>query len=158
MGKENLGERVHYVPLIAAQEISATTYTGGINMGLFNHVDFIIQLGAGTTANFTLTVEECTATGGTSNDAVAAQYRKGAAAGTDTMGAVTALSTSGITITASTDDNKIIIVSVDSDDLTDTHNYARLAFTDPGTADLYVAVSAACYPRYQTATPASALT
>ena len=85
MGKRSLGERIHIVPLLEAQQISATTSTTGINMGLFNKVDFIIQLGALATANFALTMEECTAAAGTSNDAIAFEYRVSAAAGTDTL-------------------------------------------------------------------------
>lgn len=159
MGKKNLGERIHYVPLIAAaQKTGATFSTGGINMGLFNQVEFICQLGAAATADFTVTAEECTATGGTSNDAVAAEYRVGAAAGTDTMGAVTVLATTGLAIANATYDNKLLVVTVDSDSLTDTHKYVRLTFTDPGTADLFIAVVAACHPRYQQATPTLALT
>ena len=158
MGKKNLGERIHFVPLIAAQQIAATTSTGGINMGLFNQVDFIIQLGDLATADFTVTVEECTATGGTSNDAVAAEYRMSAAAATDTMGAVTALTTSGLALANATYDNMCMIITVDSDSLTDTHKYVRLTFTRGGSATAYMSVVAACYPRYQTATPSAALT
>jgi len=158
MAKRSLGERIHIVPLVSAQQISATTSTTGINMGLFNKVDFIIQLGALATANYTLTMEECTAAAGTSNDAIAFEYRVSAAAGTDTMGAVTAVSSSGLELADGTYDTMTIIVSIDSDQLTDTHNYCRAVLTDPGTATAFVSIVALCYPRYATATPSLALT
>ena len=159
MGKKNLGEKIHYVPLVASIQKSADFYTAGINMGLFNQVDFICQLGAlGGAADFTVKVEECTASAGTSNDALAAEYRLSAAAGTDTMGAVTALETSGLALANASDGGKCLIVTVDSDSLTDTHKYARLYFTRGGAATAYIGVMAACYPRYEQKTPSLALT
>lgn len=156
MGKKNLGEQVHYVPLLASVALSASSDTYGINMGLFNHVDFIINLGLLATANFTLTAEECTAADGTGATAVAAQYRVSDAVNTDGMGAVTALTTSGLTVTDGTYDGETIIVTVDSEDLSAGYPYARVTMTDPGTADALISITAACYPRYPTATPSGA--
>jgi len=127
-------------------------------MGLFNQVDFILQLGALSTANFTLYAQECTAADGTGATAVAAEYRLSAAAGTDTMGDVTALTTSGLEVADGTYDGLTIIVTVDSDALSDGYKYARIFLDDPGTADAYCSIVAACYPRYPQATPSLALT
>ena len=158
MGKRNLGERIHIVPLLAPAQISATTTIAGINMGLFNQVDFIIALGDLAVADFTLTMAEDTASTATSADAIAFEYRVSAAAGTDTMGAVTAVASTGLALANATYDNMTVIVSVDSDALTDTHKYIRPVLTRGGSATAYVSVTALCYPRYPQATPSLALT
>ena len=156
MGKKNLGERVHYVPLLASVALSASSDTDAINMGLFNQVEFIMNLGLLATADFTLTAEECTASDGTGAQAVAAEYRVSDTVGTDAMGAVTALSASGLTVTDGTYDGFTIIVTVDSDALTDGYEYCRITMTDPGSSDALISIVAACHPRYQTATPSGA--
>lgn len=158
MGKRSLGERIHIVPLVAPQQLSASTGTTGINMGLFTKVDFVIALGALDTADFTLTIEECTAAAGTSNDAIAFEYRVSAAAGTDTMGDVTAVASTGLALTNTTYDNKVVIVSIDGDTLTDGHKYCRAYLTRSGSATAYCSITALCYPRYEQATPSAALT
>ena len=158
MGKRNLGEQIHVVPLLAPVLLSASSDITGINMGLFNKVDFIMCLGELVTANFALTVVADTAAANTSATAIAFEYRVSAAAGTDTMGAVTASESTGLTLTDGTYDNCTIIVSVDSDSLTAGKPYCRLVLTDPGTADALISVVAACYPRYPQPTPSLALT
>jgi len=129
-----------------------------VNMGLFNQVDFIIALGDLATADFTLTIAEDTAVTITSADAIAFEYRLSAAAGTDTMGAVTAIASTGLALANASYDNMTVVVSVDSDALTDGHKYCRPVLTRGGSATAYVSVTALCYPRYQQATPSLALT
>ena len=158
MAKRNLGQEVHYVPLLASVALSATSTMDAVNMGLFNKVDFIICLGELATANFALTVVADTAVTVTSATAIAFNYRVSAAAGTDTMGDVTACASTGLTLTDGTYDNKTLIISVDSDSLTAGKKYCRPLLTDPGTADAVISVVAACYPRYPQETPSLALT
>lgn len=156
MGKRNLGERIHVVPLVAPQQLSATTSTTGINMGLFNQVDFILALGDLATADFTLTVWNSTTT--SAGTAIAFEYRVSAAAGTDTMGAVTASESTGLALTNTSYDNMTIVISVDSDALTDTYHHVGLTLTRAGSATAYASITALCYPRYPQATPSAALT
>ena len=158
MGKRNLGEQIHVVPLLAPVLLSASSDITGINMGLFNKVDFIIALGDLSTANFTLTMVADTAAANTSATALAFEYRVSAAAGTDTMGDVTAVASTGLELANATYDNMTILVSMDSDALTAGKPYCRPVLTDAGTADAYVSITALCYPRYPQATPSLALT
>uniref|UniRef100_A0A6M3KY80 Uncharacterized protein n=1 Tax=viral metagenome TaxID=1070528 RepID=A0A6M3KY80_9ZZZZ len=156
MGKRNLGEKIHVVPLVAAANLSSTTSTTGINMGLFNQVEFIIALGDLATADFTLTVWNSTTTA--AGTAIAFEYRVSAAAGTDTMGDVTASESTGLALTNTTYDNKVVIVSVDSDALTDTYKYIGVTMTAGSSATAYCSIAALCYPRYPQKTPSLALT
>lgn len=155
MGKRSLGERIHIVPLVAAANLAATTSSTGINMGLFNQVDFVIALGDLATADFTLTVWNSTTTA--AGTAIAFEYRLSAAAGTDTMGAVTAIASTGLALANASYDNMTVIVSLDSDALTDTYKYAGITLTRGGSATAYASVTALCYPRYPQATPSAAL-
>jgi len=158
MAKRNLGQEVHYVPILASVALSASSDMTAVNMGLYNKVDFIMCLGELATANFTLTVVADTAAANTSATAIAFDYRVSAAAGTDTMGDVTACASTGLELADGTYDNCTLIVSVDSDSLTAGKPYCRLVLTDPATADALVSVVAACYPRYPQETPSLALT
>lgn len=105
------------LPILAPQNIVATaTATSYVDLDLVNWATFAVQLGAMTsdsTDTVTFTVEASTA--GTSNAtevAIAFNYRLSSAVDTDSMGAITAGSTSGVAVTAA-DDNKVLIVDVD---------------------------------------------
>lgn len=124
-------EAVHLVPGITPADItSTTTYSDVVNAGKTHWVQFILTMGAITGDTAVVTVEECTAADGTGNTAVAFSYRLSSTTGTDSLGAVTAATTSGVTVTAS-DDNKVLIVDVDPSTLSSGSPYVRLA-VDPG--------------------------
>ena len=159
MGIMNMAEQIHIVPITATVSQSATLVAPHVNMKLYEKVEFIVHFGALATANFVLTVTQSAATAGSTSTAIAARYRLTAAAGTDTMGAVTALASTGLTLTDGTYDLMTLIVDVDSSDLTTADKpYVGLTFTDPGTADAVITIIALCWPKYPTATNASALT
>ena len=159
MGKMNVAQDIHIVPLATEAQITSTTVEPHINMKLYEKVEFILHLGALATANFVLYVTQSAATAGSTATAIAARYRKTAVGGTDTMGDVTALESTGLTLTDGTDDLLTFIIDVDSSDLTTASKpYVGLFFDDPGTADAVVTVIALCWPKYPKETNASALT
>ncbi len=152
------GQEYHLVPLVAPQQLSATTTTGGINGGLFSHVQFVIALGDLATADFTLTVACSAVTALSSATAIAFNYRVSAAAGTDTMGAVTASESTGLALTNTSYDNKTVVVDVDASELTAAKPYVGVVLTRAGSATAYASITAICKPRYPDATPSAALT
>ena len=159
MGKMNLAQDIHIVPVTSTVSISADLVCPHINMKLYEKVEFILHLGALATDNFVLYVTQSAATAGSTATAIAARYRKTAVGGTDTMGDVTALESTGLTLTDGTDDLLTFIIDVDSSDLTTASKpYVGLFFDDPGTADAVVTVIALCWPKYPKETNASALT
>jgi hypothetical protein len=160
MGKMNLAQDIHIVPLRATTQDTSTFVTPHINMKLYEKVEFIVYFGAIATDGFTMTVTQSAATAGTSTTAIAARYRLTAAAGTDTMGDVTALASTGLDVVETgTYDLMTLIVDVDSSDLTtDAKPYVGLTFTDPGSADQISTIFALCWPKYPQETNASALT
>jgi hypothetical protein len=158
MANMNLAEKIHIVPLKTETQITSTTVMPHINMKLYDKVEFIYHMTAVAANDFTMTVTQSAATAGSTSTAIAARYRLTAAAGTDTMGDVTALASTGLAITTS-HSTLTLIVDVESQDLTtDSKPYVGLTFTDGGSGDITGTLIALCWPKYPTATNASALT
>jgi hypothetical protein len=75
------------------------------------------------------------------------------------MGDVTAIASTGLTLTYGTVTLKTVIVDVDSQDLTTADKpYVGLTFTDPGSASMINTIIALCWPKYPKETNAGALT
>jgi len=159
MANMNVAQDIHIVPITATVSQSATLVAPHVNMKLYEKVEFIVHFGALATANFVLTVTQSLVTAGSTSTAIAARYRLTAAAGTDTMGATTALPSTGLTLTDGTYDLMTLIVDVQSSDLTTADKpYVGLTFTDPGTADAVITIIALCWPKYPQETNSGALT
>ncbi len=157
MGKMNVAQDIHIVPIRATTTSTATFSTPCVNMKLYEKVEFIVIFGTLSGGSNALTVAQSSATTMTGGTAIAARYRMPAAAGTDTMGDVTALASTGLTLTYTTFTTKGIIVDVDSQDMTtESLPYVGLTFT--GANDLTSTVVALCWPKYPKETKAGALT
>ena len=160
MGKMNLAQDIHIVPIRATTQDTATFVAPHVNMKQYEKVEFIVHFGAIATDGFTMTVTQSAATAGSTSTAIAARYRLTAAAGTDTMGATTTLASTGLDVVETgTYDLMTLIVDVDSSDLTTADKpYVGLTFTDPGSADQISTIIALCWPKYPKETNANALT
>jgi hypothetical protein len=154
---KDVGMVRHIVPITAPAQISSTTVTPNVAMKKYESVQFILALGDLATDSFTLTVTCSAVTAGSTATALSFKYRVTAAAGTDTLGDLSAAVTS-LVLTHTTYDNKIIIIDVDANELTDAKPYVGLTLTDPGSATAYVSVIALLKPRYPQATNDGALT
>ena len=158
MGKMNVAQDIHIVPLATEAQITSTTVEPHINMKLYEKVEFIYHMTAVAADNFTLTVTQSAATAGSTSTAIAARYRLTAAAGTDTMGDTTTLASTGLAITTS-HSTLTLIVDVDSSDLTtESKPYVGLTLTDSASGDITGTLIALCWPKYPKETNASALT
>ena len=157
MGKMNVAQDIHIVPLRATTTSSGTFSTPCINMKLAEKVEFIVVFGQLSGGSNVLTVAQSSATTMTGGTAIAARYRMPAAGGTDTMGDVTALASTGLTLTYGTFTLKGIIVDVESQDMTnESLPYAGLTFT--GANDATTTVVALVWPKYPKETNAGYLT
>ena len=158
MGKMNLAQDIHIVPLATEAQITSTTVEPHINMKLYEKVEFIYHMTAVAADDFTMTVTQSAATAGSTSTAIAARYRFTAAAGTDTMGDVTTLASTGLAITTS-HSTLTLIVDVDSSDMTtESKPYVGLTFTDSASGDITGTLIALCWPKYPKETNADALT
>ena len=160
MGKMNVAQDIHIVPIRATTTDTATFVTPHVNMKQYEKVEFIVVFGTLSGGSNVLTVTQDSTTAGTAGTtAIAARYRMAAACGTDTMGATTALASTGLTLTYGTFTTNTLIVDIDSSDCTTADKpYVGLFFDDPGTADAVVTVIALCWPKYPKETNANALT
>jgi hypothetical protein len=158
MGKMNVAQDIHIVPLATEAQITSTTVEPHINMKQYEKVEFIYHMTAVAADDFTMTVTQSAATAGSSSTAIAARYRLTAAAGTDTMGDTTTLASTGLAITTS-HSTLTLIVDVDSSDMTtESKPYVGLTFTNAGSGDITGTLIALCWPKYPKETNANALT
>ena len=153
-----LTENLFFLPIATpATGGVATFYTPRINMGLCLNAEFIISMGALTTANYTITVG-CSAAAGydAPTTDLPFRYRMSSAAGvgsatsTDTMGVITnvALAT-GVPFVYTTDSNKTILIDVASSELTQGYPYLGLTVTRGGSAASgAIVINAIVQPRY----------
>jgi len=128
-------------------------------MKLYEHVQFIVIFETLGTGDVVITVTQDAATAGTtSTTAIAARYRRLIEYGTDTMGATTALASTGLTIAHATDDNHTFVIDVDSSDMTEPAKpYVGLTCTSASTS-MVNTVLALLWPKYPQETNSGALT
>ena len=152
-----LAQNFFFLPCIAPATTPATQYTPGINMGKAETVTFICDVGAIGTADYTITVGCSSTAKSTAYDIdIGFLYAKSAAAGTDTMGALTAVAGSGtsspgtgINWAYASDSNKVILIHVASEMLTQGYPYLQLTITKAGSATAVgMSVNAVVKPRY----------
>lgn len=157
----------HHMPLIvlAAQQLKGEDIFDGaagqvitsdvLNMSNWGDCFFIVKKLAGGTGTATVTAESCDNTTPTTNTAIAFEYR--AQTTTDTFGAWTAATTSGVAITAGADE--LWEFHVADGDLVEGHSYLRFVVTETEST----AVDGATFclltnPRYAKTIPDTVLT
>lgn len=118
--KYSYAETVKVLPLLAPKDIVATaTNSGWIDLdqaaGLLEiEVNFGLITDSDSTSEVAVTVLVSTAgSSSDTNTAIAFSYRLSEAVGTDSMGAISAATTAGVTVNSSTDDNKTLLIYVD---------------------------------------------
>ena len=159
MSKYFNDESVHVVPLLAPVDSAATTVNSDVvSLENYHNVQFIIPIGTISGDTIAVTVEECDDFTPSNSTAIAFSYRLSSAVGTDSIGTRTAATTAGVTI-AATDDNKVLIIDVASDELTDGYPCVRVVL-DPGAnmSVFLVGAVAIMRPRYPQAAQISAVT
>jgi hypothetical protein len=143
-------ERYKVLPLTESADVTtAGVDTKSINMGKVHEASFLLNFGA-ITSDDTLKVYVGAATA-TKTTAVAFKYRLAAAdtAGvlSDTQGAFTAATSSGITLTAATYDHKLLLVEVDSQAIDDATPFVTLEIAGSASAQ-NISIVAIVQPRY----------
>jgi hypothetical protein len=107
-------ENQKVLPILAPQDITeTTTYTQYVDLKTSNWAQFLVSFGNIAGDASTVSVEASTAASSNATEAtVPFRYRLSAAIGTDTMGAITAGTSDGVSMTTS-DDNKTLVIDVD---------------------------------------------
>jgi hypothetical protein len=149
MSLGNFDERVHFIPLISPVDTAAVTKTTDeVDAGEAQWLQFYVFFGTITDDTVVVTVEKCTTTAGAGNTPIAFSYRYSAAAGTDTMGAIAAATTAGVTVPVNADD-KCLIIDINPADVASGGPYVRVV-ADPGSSAsaVEIAIWAMVWPRY----------
>ena len=142
-----LGE-LHLIPGLAPVSSTGALYGDIINCKNAHEVEALVLAGAVGTSQ-TITIEECDDVTPTNSTAIAFNYQKSSAVGTDTMNAVTVATTAGTTMVAGT----LLRCFIDPDALSAGYPYVRVKCTSSGTcliATLYIVRD-----RYPSEIPAS---
>ena len=151
-------QELHMVPLASPVDTAATTVSSDV-IGVKEALEIELDVLFGTITGDTVvvTIEECDDTTPTNTTAIAFNYQKSSAVGTDTMGAVTAATTAGVTI-AATDDDKLLRCFVDPDALTAGYPYLRVVANPGASASaVEIAIWAILRDRYPQEVPISAV-
>lgn len=153
----------NFVPLVAPQDIAANaTATPFVSLKNALHGALYISFGSITAASadqsITVTLEAATAAASGSEVAIPFKYRLSGAVGSNTWGAITDATSSGMSV-ATTDDNKMLAIEIpgglDSLLADATHVRAVITPNAGGTATLTNAF-AVLEPRYAQLTHVSA--
>ena len=132
----------HIFPVIAPVDTTSTTVnTDVVHAGQsLSPITFGIQFGVITGDEIVVTVEECDDITPSNTTAIAFDYRLTSAVNTDAVGAKTAATTAGATIAAG-DDNKMLLVYVDTHALSAGRDYVRCV-CNPGASASVALISA----------------
>lgn len=153
MNNLKFAEGMKVLPILAPVDIAAAaTGTQYVDVSDSHWATFVVQFGAITNSTITMIVEASTA--GSSNAtevAIPFKYRLTSAVATDSLGAITAGSSSGVTVAAA-DDNKAFIIDVDPAALPavgDDYKWLRVYLT-PASDNTAILVGAVAYlqPRF----------
>ena len=149
---------LHIIHCISPVDTAANAASGDVvDCAEAHELEFLVLLGTITGDSAVVTVRESDDITPTNSAAIAFNYQKGAALGTDTMGAVTAATTSGVTM-AATDDDKVLRCFIDPAAFSSGYRYARVVVTPGGSASACeIAAVAILRKRYPQEVPGSAV-
>lgn len=144
-----LSERLSIVFVLQPKDHGGAVATGeSINMGKLRRIMFLIQQGAVGTGNPALTLKSG-ASDGTQTTSETFRYRLAdadqASAGADNYAAWS--TSSSLTLTAATYDQRILVVEIDSDELTDGQPWLTLELSN--VTAVTAAVVAIGEPKYE---------
>lgn len=107
-------EHLKYLPVLGPIDVATTaTATAYIDLKEAHWATFVVDFGVINNSTVAVTLECSTAaTSNATEQTLGFNYRKSAAVASDDMGAITAATTTGVTIAAA-DDNKSLLVEVD---------------------------------------------
>ncbi len=145
-----LSEKFKFIALTESADVTTNGVDSySVNFGELHGGTFQVNFGA-ITADDTLKVY-VGASQGTKTTAVAFRYRLQAAdtkaASSDTFGAITAVASTGLTLTAATYDHKSILVDIDSQEIADATPYVTLEIAGSATTQ-NVSITFVGVPRY----------
>ena len=142
-------ERNHLMTILEPKDCEAGLDSDSINMSLMHRVAIILSFGA-ITGDAVLTFNSG-ASAGTKTTALAFNYRLSSgdfkASSADLLGAVTAVASTGLTLTAATYDHRTLIIEFEGNQMTDAENWLTMTL-DAAASVLLVSAALVAEPRY----------
>jgi len=158
-----IGEQI--VPLKAPVDSAGTAYaTPFVDLKNALHATFFYYMGVVTAAsadqNIVITMEAATAAASGSEVAIAFKYRLSGATGANTLGAITAATSSGVSLDTTSADGKLLLIDIDpaalDSALADARFVRMVVGIDAGGTVTLNAAWAVLDPRYPQLTQLSA--
>jgi hypothetical protein len=158
-----IGEQI--VPLKAPVDSAGTAYaTPFVDLKNALHATFFYYMGVVTAAsadqNIVITMEAATAAASGSEVAIAFKYRLSGATGANTLGAITAATSSGVSLDTTSADGKLLLIDIDpaalDSALADARFVRMVVGIDAGGTVTLNAAWAVLDPRYPQLTQKSA--
>jgi len=153
-------DSIHVVPILAPVSITGATNSDVVGLKEYHAAKFLVPVGS-LAVDLTVTVLKGTTTVPAASTAIGFRYRKSSAVGTDTMGAWATAETTGVALTGTTDNGKMLEILVESSELTPVsgteYPYVMLTLTPASGSACLVSAVAVLEPRYAQAVPPSAV-
>lgn len=154
-------DSIHVVPLLAPVSISSATNSDVFNMGKVQGAKILVPCGA-LAVDLVITVLKGTTAVPGASTAIAFRYRETSAVGTDSMGAWADATTSGVTLTGTTDNNITVEILLESSEFTPVsgteYPYGMITLTPASGSACLVSVVGIFEPRYAQAVPPTVVT
>jgi len=142
----NIAEEGHVVNILPPVDITGGKTGDIFSMENYDHVTIIVQVGVSAAAFTKIIVNECTDFAGTGATAIAFNVYKEETAAGDTLGARTAVTSSGVTPSAN--DNIFYVIELDASELSDGSNFVQLSLTNGANSVIASAVAILTRSRY----------
>lgn len=143
----NIAEFFHVVNILPPVDANdAAANSDVFSMKNFAHATIIVQCGVSAGAVPTITIEECDDFTPSNSTAIAFKAYKEETAAGDTLGARTAVASTGLAM--GTDNGIMYVIEIDAAELSAGYENLRVCFTDPGASALISAVAILSGPRY----------
>lgn len=153
-------DSIHVVPLLAPVSVTGATNTDVFSLKEYHAAKILVPCGA-LAVDLTITVLKATSTTGGTSAAIAFKYRESSAVGTDSMGDWSDATTSGMSLTGTTDNGIMVEILVDGAELTPVsgveYPYLFATLTPASGSACLVSAVAVLEPRYAQAVPPSAV-
>lgn len=142
----NIAEQCHIVNILPPVDITGGKNCDIVDTSGYSHATFIIQIGVSAAAFTKIFLYECDDVTPTTATAIGYDYYAETTAAGDTLGARTAIASTGLTPSAV--DTIMYVIDIDASTLTDGYPYLRVSFTNTTNSVIASAVCILSGTRY----------
>jgi hypothetical protein len=142
----NIAEMGHVVNILPPIDITGGATGDVFSMENYGHATIIVQIGVSAAAFTKILVNECTSLAAAGATAIAFNYYAETTAAGDTLSALTAATSAGVTPSAN--DTIFYVIELDASELSDGSNFVQLQLTNGTNSVIASAVAILSGSRY----------